>query len=82
MKQTSVLDIRGHKEPKPYIEPDSNLSIAADPVVQYLNKEQIEKLIKTTKKQMETAAKDLDFVEAARLRDEMFTLQKQLEEKV
>jgi excinuclease ABC subunit B len=79
MKQTSVLDIRGHKEPKPYIEPDSSLGIAADPVVQYLNKEQIEKLIKTTKKQMETAAKDLDFVEAARLRDEMFTLQKKLE---
>jgi len=79
MKQTSVLDIRGHKEPRPYIEPETALGIAADPVVQYLNKEQIEKLIKTTKKQMETAAKDLDFVEAARLRDEMFTLQKKLE---
>ena len=41
---------------------------------------QMEKAIKQTKKLMEKAAKDLDFMEAARLRDEMFALQKQLEE--
>jgi excinuclease ABC subunit B len=40
----------------------------------------MEKAIKQTKKLMEKAAKDLDFMEAARLRDEMFALQKQLEE--
>ncbi len=80
MKQTSVLDIRGTKtNAKAYVEPEGGMSIAADPVVAYLSKDQIEKLIKTTKKQMETAAKDLDFIEAARLRDEMFTLQKKLE---
>ncbi len=79
LKQTSVLDIRSQKEPKPYLEPEVGLGVAADPVMEYLNKDQIEKLIKSTKKQMETAAKDLDFVEAARLRDEMFSLQKKLE---
>ncbi len=79
LKQTSVLDIRGDKGAKAYVEPEYTSSIAADPVVQYLGKDQIEKLIKSTKKQMETAAKDLDFVEAARLRDEMFALQKKLE---
>lgn len=55
-------------------------SIAADPVVQYMSNEQLEKSIKHTRKQMEEAAKSLDFIEAARLRDELFALQKQLEQ--
>ncbi|MCE3297210.1 MAG: excinuclease subunit [Crocinitomicaceae bacterium] len=53
-------------------------SIAADPVVQYMNQDQLKKLIASTKKQMEKAAKDLDFIEAARLRDEMRELEKML----
>lgn len=53
-------------------------AIAADPVVQYMSEEQLEKTIKHTKKQMEEAAKELDFMEAARLRDELFALQAQL----
>jgi excinuclease ABC subunit B len=53
-------------------------ALAADPVVQYMSKEQLEKSIKYTQKQMEAAAKELDFIEAARLRDELFALQKQL----
>ena len=53
-------------------------AIAADPVVQYMSTEQLEKTIKHTKKQMESAAKELDFMEAARLRDELFALQAQL----
>lgn len=53
-------------------------SIAADPVVQYMKPEQLEKAIQFTRKQMEKAAKELDFIEAARLRDELFALEKQL----
>ena len=63
-----------------YIE-NENTSLAADPVVQYMSKEQLEKAIKNTKQQMEKVVKELDFIEAARLRDEMFELQKLLEDK-
>ncbi len=52
-------------------------AIAADPVIRYMSDQQMEKTIKYTRKQMETAAKDLDFIEAARLRDELFALEKQ-----
>jgi excinuclease ABC subunit B len=48
--------------------------IAADPVVQYMSPEKLEKLIEQTKAKMQKAAKDMDFMEAARLRDEMFEL--------
>jgi excinuclease ABC subunit B len=53
--------------------------IAADPVYDYMAKPDLEKRIKHVRKEMEKAAKNLDFVEAARLRDEMFALQKRLE---
>ena len=52
--------------------------IAADPVVQYMGKEGLEKAIDKAKKQMEKAAKELDFIEAARFRDEMYALQELL----
>ena len=55
--------------------------IAADPVVQYMSAEGLEKAIEKTKKQMQAAAKELDFIEAARLRDEMFALQNLLSER-
>lgn len=55
--------------------------IAADPVIQYMSIEGLEKTIENTKKQMKAAAKELDFIEAARLRDEMFALQNLLTEK-
>lgn len=55
--------------------------IAADPVIQYMSVEGLEKTIEKTKKQMKAAAKELDFIEAARLRDEMFALQKLLTER-
>lgn len=58
----------------------SYTQIAADPVVAYMSSEQLEKAIKHTKSQMEKAAKSLDFVEAARLRDELFALQEKLKE--
>lgn len=66
---------------KPYIEPDKP-DIAADPVVQYMNREALEKAIEKSRKNMEKAASELDFVEAARYRDEMTELQKLLYSKV
>lgn len=49
-------------------------SIAADPVVQYMNQDQLEKMLVTTQQKMKAAAKEEDFIEAARLRDEMMEL--------
>lgn len=83
MKQASVLDIRFQgqvPEPEAYVEPDYTESMAADPVTTYLNADQLTKLIQQTRKKMEKAAKELNFMEAARLRDEMFALEKQKEQ--
>lgn len=63
-----------------YVEPE-NVSVAADPVVQYMTKDQLKKTLQATKKEMEAAAKLLDFMEAARLRDEMYAIEKLIEEK-
>lgn len=65
---------------KYYVEPEL-INIAADPVVQYMNKEQMQKNIEKARKEMEKAAKELDFIEAARLRDEMLELNKLYKEK-
>jgi excinuclease ABC subunit B len=80
--QTSVLDIKGYDPANPYaIAPDEDLvTIAAEDQAEYKTIPQAEKAISKIKKEMEKAARDLDFMEAARLRDEMFRLQKQLEE--
>jgi excinuclease ABC subunit B len=66
---------------KAYIEPDRP-DIAADPVIQYMNREALEKAIEKTRKNMEKAASELDFIEAARFRDEMAELQKLLRSKL
>lgn len=82
MRQTSVLDIKGYDAKHNYATNDSTLAnsqIAAEATANYQTIPQMEKAISHTKKQMEKAAKDLDFIEAARLRDEMFKLQKTLE---
>lgn len=68
-------------EPNAYIEPEAGMSIAADPVVQYMSKPALEKTIQKTKKAMQEAAKNLEFLEAARLRDEMFRLEELLKSK-
>ena len=57
---------------------NEQVNIAADPVVQYMNKEQLQKLLEETQRKMKKAAKDEDFIEAARLRDEMLELGKLL----
>ncbi len=66
---------------KAYVESET-ISLAADPVIQYLGKPELEKLLATTKSRMMKAAKDLDFMEAARLRDEMMELEKMVGRKV
>lgn len=80
--QTSVLDIKGYDPANPHaVAPDGELvSIAAEEQVEYKTIPQAEKAVSKIKKEMEKAARDLDFMEAARLRDEMFQLQKKLEE--
>jgi excinuclease ABC subunit B len=79
--QTSVLDIKGFDPNKPYaIQGDQDLvSRAAEEQAEYKTIPQMEKAIARVKKEMEKAARDLDFIEAARLRDEMFRMQKELE---
>lgn len=79
LDQTKVADSKKARK-NYYVEPEET-SVAADPVVAYMAKDELEKLIKKTQKSMETAAKDLDFVEAARLRDEMFGLKKLFDSK-
>ena len=80
--QTSVLDIKGYDVNKPYaVAPDEDLvTVAAEDQEIYHTVPQMEKAIAKIKKEMEKAARDLDFMEAARLRDEMFTMQKKLAE--
>ena len=68
------------KGPKAYIEPEK-ASIAADPVVQYMTKPQMEKAIERTRKQMQEAAKKLEFIEAAQYRDELLRLEDMMKER-
>lgn len=72
MGQTAAAD-GNRKVSAAYVEKDS-IDVAADPVVQYLSKENLQKLITKTRKSMEDAVKTLDFLEAARLRDELASL--------
>lgn len=79
MGQTKVADSK--KNAKVYAGPmPGEESMAADPVVQYLSKDKLEKLILQTQKQMEKAAKELNFMEAARLRDEWQSLKSRLDQ--
>ena len=68
------------KIPKAYVEPEK-ISIAADPVVQYMSKPQMEKAIERTRKLMQEAAKKLEFIEAAQYRDELLRLEDLLKER-
>ena len=68
------------KVSKAYIEPEK-ANIAADPIVQYMTKPQMEKAIERTRKQMQEAAKKLEFIEAAQYRDELLRLEDLLKER-
>ena len=73
-QQAAILNIRGNQATETYEQEAVAISLAADPILEYMNKDQMAKTIQNTKKGMEKAAKDLDFMDAARLRDEMFNL--------
>lgn len=75
MKQTKVADKEGQEK---IYNMEIETTMAADPVYQYMSKDQVQKSIKKVKADMEKAAKALDFIEAARLRDEMYVLEKKL----
>lgn len=81
LDQTSMLDFsENNTRAKAYVEVDE-VSIAADPVVQYMSKAEMQKSIDKTRKEMAKAAKEMDFLMAARLRDEMFAMEKVFEER-
>ncbi len=77
--QTAVADSK--KSGKKYYVEDEEKSLAADPVVAFLSKEELMKMADQTRKAMEKAAKELEFMEAARLRDEYLAFKKLIEEK-
>jgi excinuclease ABC subunit B len=77
--QTKVADSKRHAR-KYYVE-DEESTLAADPVVAYLTKDELIKMSDRTRKAMEKAAKELEFMEAARLRDEYMAIQKLIEDK-
>jgi excinuclease ABC subunit B len=80
--QGSILDIRGGAEQRKDIgSTASTMTQAAESAAEYMTRHDLEKDIERTKKAMQKAAKDMDFMEAARLRDEMYRLQKVLTEK-
>ena len=76
----SILDIRDVSGAKAYIESDE-VSLAAEPVVAYATRSQLEKMIGDTENKMKKAAKDLDFITAAQYRDEMLALKKTMRER-
>ena len=86
MRSTALLGAGADKEDsklatsKAYIEPEK-ISIAADPVVQYMSKPQMEKAIERVRKQMQEAAKKLEFIEAAQYRDELLRLEDMMKER-
>jgi excinuclease ABC subunit B len=78
--QTTVVVNNKGKLERAYVE-NEVINYAADPVVQYMSKEELQKAITKTRKAMDAAAKEFNFAEAARLRDEMFALEKLLNNK-
>jgi len=76
LNRETILDIREGTK-KVYVEPDIT-TLAADPVVDYMNREQLERLVMETERKMKKAAKELDFISAAQFRDEMMALKKKM----
>ncbi len=79
-----LLDIQGEKttaSPKAYAEAPQEIQTAADPIIEYMSKEQLQRSINRTRKLMQEAAKKLNFIEAAQYRDELLKLEDLLKEK-
>ncbi|MFN4256408.1 MAG: excinuclease ABC subunit UvrB [Saprospiraceae bacterium] len=81
MATRSILDIRDVGQPTNYYVEKEELSLAAEPVVAYATRSQLEKMVADAEANMKRAAKDLDFITAAQYRDEMQALKKQLRER-
>ena len=79
-KQTKVADSK--KSVQRYYIEEEEKALAADPVTAYMSKEELEKMADRTRKAMEKAARELEFMEAARLRDELHAIQKLIESKM
>lgn len=80
-QQTSVLNIR-KKGPTVYADFEPEMGMVAEPILSKMTSEQLQRAIDDLRKQMQRAAKDTDFLTAAKLRDEMVTMEKVLKEKV
>lgn len=77
----NIPDRADAKAPRPYIEEEHKAGFAADPVINYMSKTELEKRLELVKRDMIAAAKRTDFIEAARLRDELIHLQEMVENK-
>ena len=77
--QTKVADAK--KDTRRYYVENEDVTLAADPVAAYLSKEDLAKMAERTRKAMEKAAKELEFMEAAKLRDEYMAIQKLMRER-
>ncbi|MEJ5052886.1 excinuclease ABC subunit UvrB [Sphingobacterium sp. MYb382] len=80
MEQTSVADFKPG-EAKAYVEPDAATMLAADPVMEYLSEKDMRKAIEVVRKKMDKASKEMEFLDAARFRDEMFVMEQMFKER-
>lgn len=81
-KMTDIIsaNAEAHAETRAYIEPEERMAVA-DPIMEYMTRDQLEKSIERSRKLMQEAAKKLDFIEAAQYRDEMLRMEEMLKEK-
>ena len=81
-KMTDLIsaNAEAHAETRAYIEPEERMAVA-DPIMEYMTRDQLEKSIERSRKLMQEAAKKLDFIEAARYRDEMLRMEEMLKGK-
>ena len=77
-RQTAVADGVNFEDSKEYNFYETEMSIAADPIIAYMDKPALEKAIQKTEKDMYKAAKNMEFMDAARLRDELEMLKEKL----
>ena len=75
-KSTSVADNRKH-DPVPYEETEKD-QMAADPILDYMSKDDLQKALLQTEKKMLKAAKETEYMEAARLRDELESIKEKI----
>ena len=81
-KMTDLIsaNAEAHAETRAYIEPEERMAVA-DPIMEYMTRDQFEKSIERSRKLMQEAAKKLDFIEAAQYLDEMLRMEEMLKEK-